>query len=409
MVASASVDKTIRIWDVESGIVLRTITGHTSWAFHCSFSPDDKKIMSTSDDRTVRVWCVDTGEPCSTEVFEQKFGMFGVPGADEGPEGGASRGAGRKAATTPFDEARISMCAEHHLPLGLYCTEEKKFICEECLNTHSEAHHVTDALGLSQISERAIQEIVMTFMQSLHGTGETFETHLNALIESRMAARRKVEATMEMLQNAVATRRKQLLKQVDMAYDQALLTLKSQRDTYNKEVEAHMNSFTSEITTGVLCDSYMARDARYTTPEIPLAMQPLEVCYFGSTNAQKLAAEITAMGNVVINASTLPAQPAQPAQPQPQPQPHSQPQPQGQGTGVPPDAQKNAEAPGTAAPRRTRSPWLDEGGGQLRAGPRVPESLSSPSLPRRGDIASHSLGDLPAIPDSDSNSGTRSR
>lgn len=402
MVASASVDKTIRIWDVESGVVLRTITGHTSWAFHCSFSPDDKKIMSTSDDRTVRVWCVDTGEPCSTEVFEQKFGMFGVPGADEVPEGGVGRGSGRKPATaTPFDDAHISLCETHRLPLGLYCTEDKKFICEECLRTHSGGHHVTDALGLSQISERAIQEIVMTFMQSLHGTGETFETHLNALIESRMVARRKVESTMETLQNAVAARRKQLLKQVDMAYDQALLTLKSQRDAYNKEVEAHMNSFTSEITTGVLCDSYMARDSRYTTPEIPLAMQPLEVCYFGSTNAQKLAAEITAMGNVVINALTLPAQPAQPAQPQPA-------QPQAQATGVPPCAQK-ADSPRGAAPHRTRSPWLDEGSVPPRAGPRVPGSLSSPSLPRRGDAASHSLGDLPAVPDSDSDSGTRSR
>ena len=393
MVAAASVDKTIRIWDVESGIVLRTITGHTSWAFHCSFSPDDKKIMSTSDDRTVRVWCVDTGEPCSTEVFEHKFGMFGVPGEGEGQAGGASRGLGSKpssSAAAPFDDAHISLCQEHHTPLGLYCTEEKKFICEECLKTHSAAHHVTDAQGLAQISERAIQEIVMTFMQSLHGTGETFETHLNALIESRMAARRKVESTMETLQNAVATRRKQLLKQVDMAYDQALLTLKSQRDTYNKEVEAHMNSFTSEITTGVLCDSYMARDSRYTTPEIPLAMQPLEVCYFGSTNAQKLAAEITAMGNVVINASTLPSQ----AQPQAQHQAQHQAQQQ---------AQQQAQ------PQKAGSPGHDEGGGQLRARPRVPESLSSPSLPRRGDVASHSLGDLPAMSDSGSDGGSRSR
>lgn len=399
MVASASVDKTVRIWDVESGIVLRTITGHTSWAFHCSFSPDDKKIMSTSDDRTVRLWCVDTGEPCTTEVFEKKFGMFGIPGGD-GDEGDADAGMAAGATTavagktgiktprttgTPFDEARISLCEAHGLPLGLYCTEEKKFICEECLKTHSDAHHVTDAQGLSQISERAIQEIVMTFMQSLHGTGETFETHLNALIESRMAARRKVEATMELLQNAVAARRKQLLRQVDEAYDEALLTLKSQRDTYNKEVEAHMNSFTSEITTGVLCDSYMARDARYTTPGVPLAMQPLEVCYFGHTNAQKLAAEITAMGDVVINASTLPPQPAGASAPAP------------------------TDSPGRPAPRRTRSPWLDERGPQRRAAPRVPESLSAPHLSRGGGGVSRSLGDLPTVTDSDSDSAPGSR
>ncbi|MGD9368042.1 MAG: hypothetical protein PVH87_20245, partial [Desulfobacteraceae bacterium] len=39
-IVSASNDKTLRLWDVASGKLLRTLSGHESWVISASFSPD---------------------------------------------------------------------------------------------------------------------------------------------------------------------------------------------------------------------------------------------------------------------------------------------------------------------------------------------------------------------------------
>ncbi|MBI1314465.1 hypothetical protein GC176_24495 [bacterium] len=61
LIATASSDKTVRVWDRTSGesTVLR---GHSSDVYRCSFSPDGKRLASASQDGTVRVWNLETGE-----------------------------------------------------------------------------------------------------------------------------------------------------------------------------------------------------------------------------------------------------------------------------------------------------------------------------------------------------------
>jgi WD40 repeat protein len=49
-------DNTIRIWDVETGENLSTLTGHTSLIKSVCVTPDNKFIVSGSADGTVRVW-----------------------------------------------------------------------------------------------------------------------------------------------------------------------------------------------------------------------------------------------------------------------------------------------------------------------------------------------------------------
>lgn len=60
--ASASIDQTVRIWDVGTGQVEQTLMGHSLWVRSVTFSPDGSKLASASSDRTVQIWDVGTGQ-----------------------------------------------------------------------------------------------------------------------------------------------------------------------------------------------------------------------------------------------------------------------------------------------------------------------------------------------------------
>ena len=55
-VASGSADRTVRLWDVETGACIRTLEGHGRGVYSVGFRPDGKQLASGSFDRTVRLW-----------------------------------------------------------------------------------------------------------------------------------------------------------------------------------------------------------------------------------------------------------------------------------------------------------------------------------------------------------------
>ncbi|MFL5626166.1 MAG: WD40 repeat domain-containing protein [Ktedonobacteraceae bacterium] len=65
---STSADSTMRLWDVHNGKTLRVFTGHTEIVNGCAFSPDGRLALSASQDKTLRLWDVHSGE--TLRVFQ---------------------------------------------------------------------------------------------------------------------------------------------------------------------------------------------------------------------------------------------------------------------------------------------------------------------------------------------------
>ncbi|QYS94105.1 hypothetical protein H0G86_001456 [Trichoderma simmonsii] len=66
MLASASDDKTIRLWDAATGSHQQTLNEHDKRVIFITFSPDGRRLASVSADTTIRLWDVATG---SHQIF----------------------------------------------------------------------------------------------------------------------------------------------------------------------------------------------------------------------------------------------------------------------------------------------------------------------------------------------------
>jgi WD40 repeat protein len=64
--ASASSDYTVKIWDASSGKCLQTLEGHSDWVYLVAFLPDSARLASASDDKTVKIWDASSGKCLQT-------------------------------------------------------------------------------------------------------------------------------------------------------------------------------------------------------------------------------------------------------------------------------------------------------------------------------------------------------
>jgi WD40 repeat protein len=68
-IVSASEDKTLRVWDAETGEALATLAPHLDRVTACAYSPDGRRIVSAFW-KQLKVWGAETGEVVATLVDE---------------------------------------------------------------------------------------------------------------------------------------------------------------------------------------------------------------------------------------------------------------------------------------------------------------------------------------------------
>ena len=96
MLASGSEDKTIKLWRVEDGSLVRTLTGHKAgvWGIvnSVSFSPDGRLLASGSGDKTIKLWRVADGALLQTYDQETGTGVLSIQFSPNGQLFGYGRG-----------------------------------------------------------------------------------------------------------------------------------------------------------------------------------------------------------------------------------------------------------------------------------------------------------------------------
>lgn len=60
LVATGSLDKMVRVWDIQTGQLMEQLEGHRDSVYSVAFMPNTNELVSGSLDKTVKLWKLGT-------------------------------------------------------------------------------------------------------------------------------------------------------------------------------------------------------------------------------------------------------------------------------------------------------------------------------------------------------------
>jgi eukaryotic-like serine/threonine-protein kinase len=112
--ATASMDRTVRIWEPITGETRRILVGHTDEINWVSYSPDGRLLATASDDQTIRLWDASTGQLNSTLIGHRSKVVAAVFTRDGRSLVSGARGSG----LFIWDVATSRLCDSYAVPNG---------------------------------------------------------------------------------------------------------------------------------------------------------------------------------------------------------------------------------------------------------------------------------------------------
>ncbi|MDH5603274.1 MAG: caspase family protein, partial [Cyclobacteriaceae bacterium] len=141
LMARGKIGHIARIWDVETGRIIRDFKGHTNTVTDLCFSPDGKYLATASADNTARVWEVETGRLVHILTYHGTV-LFSV----------AYNQDGSKLLTGGWDGLIVAWDSEKGIPIGKYKPHDQYGVVEVSFSPN----------GLYIISGGLDQRLVMT-------------------------------------------------------------------------------------------------------------------------------------------------------------------------------------------------------------------------------------------------------
>ncbi|KAH0528173.1 hypothetical protein TsFJ059_003068 [Trichoderma semiorbis] len=92
VIASGSQDQTVKLWDPETGLCIKTLEGHTGVIWSVAWAPDQKHVASASDDASVKIW--DSTTDLAKFTLQHKFPVYSVAWSPDGTKLASSSGDG---------------------------------------------------------------------------------------------------------------------------------------------------------------------------------------------------------------------------------------------------------------------------------------------------------------------------
>ncbi|XP_038637260.1 POC1 centriolar protein homolog B-like isoform X5 [Scyliorhinus canicula] len=106
---TASDDKSVKVWNAHQQRFLLSLKGHNNWVRSARFSPDGRLVVSCSDDRTVKIWDTVRRECINTFTDHKGFANF----VDFNPSGTCIASAGTDNSVKLWD-VRINKLLQHY-------------------------------------------------------------------------------------------------------------------------------------------------------------------------------------------------------------------------------------------------------------------------------------------------------